>query len=398
MLIKIQEPHSPAPSIKGKALWSLGFRPFYLLASILSLLAIPLWLGMNQGLIQPGKALSGMTWHAHEMLFAYAVAVIAGFLLTAVPNWSGQATPRGRALASLVLLWLAARLLLPWAPLTLSAVIDLAFLPTLAWCIRRSLKAGNNRNNDFIPWILLALAAFNLAFYLAQMAFLPLDPMLPLLAVLNLITVLEVIIAGRVLPMFTRNAAPGVRQTRHPWLERWIPAMTFAASMANLLPLNGVILALMNLLLASLHLKRWLGWGPFSCWNKPLLWVLHLGYLCIALGFALSAGAALEWLPWMAALHVFAIGALGCLTMGMMTRSTLGHTGRMLRTDQLESTIYTAMLLAALLRIIPLCIPASGNYLYWLWAAATFWCLSFILFLLRYSRFLINRRTDGKPG
>jgi uncharacterized protein involved in response to NO len=398
MLITIQEPHSPPPPAASTALWQQGLRPFYLLASAFALLALPWWLGLNQGLLTSSSALPAVLWHAHEMLFGYALAVIAGFLLTAVPNWSGHKTPQGRGLAGLALLWLAPRLLMLYAPVWLYAVIDLAFLPTLAYCLRRSLKAGNNRNNDFVPWMLLTLATLNLAFYLATAGLLPLNPMLALLAVLNLITVLEVIIAGRVLPMFTRNAVPTVQQVRFAWIERWLPRLTLIGIMANLLPLPGGMLATSNLLLAAAHLIRWWGWAPLACWRKPLLWVLHSGYLCIAIGFALSAAAALNWLPWVAAYHVFAIGALGCLTLGMMTRSTLGHTGRMLKTDGLEAAAYAAMLLAALLRIIPLCLPVNGSYFAWLWAAGGCWCLAFSLFLARYTRFLITRRADGKPG
>jgi uncharacterized protein involved in response to NO len=394
-LLHFAPPSSP-PS--GLPLLRLGFRPFYLCAAIFACLAIPFWLAQAQGLISPGRGLSGMAWHAHEMLYGYAIAVIAGFLLTAVPNWSGQPTPSGRPLALLLMLWLSARLLLPFVPLWLAAGLDLLFLPTLAWVLRRSLRGGNNRRNDFIPRLLLALASLNLVFYLAQTGWLNINPLRPLEATLGLITVLEVIIAGRVLPMFTRNAVPQVRQQRFEWLERWIALSTLVVMMANLLPLTGWLLAPANGLLALAHLKRWLGWDPLACWRKPLLWVLHAGYLCVVLGLLLAAGAALGWLSWVAVHHMFAVGALGCLTLGMITRTALGHSGRPLETSNYEALAYAAMLLACCSRVLPLLVPLAGSYFSWMWLAGFFWCTAFILYLLRYVPILIKARVDGKPG
>lgn len=398
MLHSLLDPSPRSSPEAGKALWRLGFRPFYLLAAGFGWLAIPWWLLQLQGWPLGQSGLSGLAWHAHEMLFGYAVAVIAGFLLTAVPNWTGQPTPAGARLAALTLQWLLARLLLPFAPLWLAASIDLSFLPTLAWIVSGCLQRAGNRRNRFIPLLLLAMAALNGAFYLAQAGWLEINPLQPILATLALITVLEVIIAGRVLPMFTRNAIHGVRQTSTAWLERWIAPLTLLVLLANLAPVAGGWLASANLLLAGLHLMRWLGWGPLACWKKPLLWILHLGYLWIVIGLVLAALAAYGWLSWVAVHHAFGIGALGCLTLGMITRTALGHTGRLLQTGWQEGLAYAAMLLATGCRLVPLLNPNAGNLFFWLWCAGFFWCAAFTLYLLRYLPILIKPRMDGKPG
>jgi len=397
MALKQIEDETPALPLHGWPVWRLGLRPMYLLAASFALLAIPLWLLMFQGWIRV-SGLSGIEWHAHEMLFGYAVAVMAGFLLTAVQNWTGESTLTGKPLAALALWWLAARLLLPLAPLWLAAPVDLSFLPALAFILRRRLKRSSNRRNDFVPRLLLTLSALNAGFYLAHMGYLCINPLLPLQATLYLITVLEVIIAGRIVPMFTRNAVLGVVQSRVEWIERWVAPLTLITLLANLVPTTSWLLTAANLGLAGLHLRRWLGWAPFACWKQPLLWILHLGYLCIVIGFLLAALAGRGWIPWSAVLHLFAIGALGGLTLGMMTRTALGHTGRLLSSGISETVVYGAIMLAVVFRVTPLLLPNIGNYLTWLWAAAGCWSLAFMVYLLRYTPILISARADGKSG
>lgn len=396
MIPLLQPEPAPVPVQPSWALWRLGFRPFYLLAACFALLAIPLWLWLypRGGTVGP---LPGMLWHAHEMLFGYATAVIAGFLLTAVRNWTGLPTPDGWRLAGLVMLWLAARLLLPVAPLALVALVDLAFLPALAMTLRRRLLQSQNRRNLFVPRLLLLLTLCDLWFWLAA-AGLAGDARLPLQGALSLITVLEVVIAGRVVPMFTRNALPGTRQFRLEWLERSIAPATLAVLAANLVWPDAGWLAVPDLALAALHLVRLAGWGPARTWRNPLLWILHLSYLWLAGAFLLAALASLHRVPWSAAIHLLAVGALGGLTMGMITRTALGHSGRMLIAGRHETGAYLAMALAAVLRVLPLVIVVPGSYYGWLFATGLCWFSSFILYLLKYAPVLNQARIDGKPG
>jgi uncharacterized protein involved in response to NO len=396
-LLQLELPRQRPPQ-PGWALWCLGFRPFYLLAALFALVAIPLWLWQyTQGSWQtPG--LTGMAWHAHEMLYGYAVAVIAGFLLTAVRNWTGIDTPTGWPLAALVLLWLAGRILLPVAPPALAVPVDLAFLPALALSLRRRLRQSDNRRNDFIPRLLCVMALINLAFHLSMAGLLPINGMTLLQATLMLITTLEIILAGRVVPMFTRNAVPGVYQFRIEWIERIIAPASLCALLANLSPLPAGALITINLALAILHAVRWVGWGPFGTLFNPLLWVLHLGYGWIAAAFACYALVAGGLLPVIVPLHLLAIGTLGGLTIGMITRTALGHSGRPLRAGRMEALAYACLLLATLTRTAPLLLPLPGGYVGWLTTTGVFWCLAYVFYLWRYVPILNLPRADGKAG
>lgn len=392
------EASPPSPPVRGWALWRLGFRPFYLLAALFALAAVPLWLGQYTHGAWQGAGLTGMAWHAHEMIYGYAVAVIAGFLLTAVRNWTGIDTPSGWRLAALALLWLAGRLALPLTPAALGVPIDLAFLPALALVLRRRLRQSGNTRNAFVPRLLCAMALFNLGFHLAQGGYLPLDSMKMLQAALMLITTLEIILAGRVVPMFTRNAVPGIRQFRIEWIERSIAAASLCVLLANLTPLSPAVLIPANLALGLLHTFRWAGWGPAGTWRNPLLWVLHLGYGWIIAAFAFYALAAGGVVPSIVPLHILALGALGGLTLGMITRTALGHSGRLLRAGRAETLAYLSLTLATLLRIAPLTLPLAGSYLAWLTASAACWCLAFVVYLWKYAPILNLPRVDGKDG
>lgn len=396
MIPLFQPEPTPAPHQPDWALWRLGFRPFYLMAASFALLAIPLWLWLYPRGGTLGS-LPGMMWHAHEMLFGYATAVIAGFLLTAVRNWTGLPTPDGWRLAGLVLLWLAARLLIAVAPLPLAALVDLAFLPVLAVVLRRRLRQSQNRRNLFVPRLLWLLTVCDLWFWLAA-AGIAGDARPPLQAALSLITVLEVVIAGRVVPMFTRNALPATRQYALAWLERVIAPATLAVLAANLAWPDAGWLAGPDLALALLHLVRLAGWGPWRTWRNPLLWILHLSYLWLAGAFLLAALASLRLVPWSAVIHLPAVGALGGLTMGMITRTALGHSGRMLIADWHETGAYLAMAFAAVFRVLPLLGVAPEAYPGWLLAAGVCWVAAFIFYLLKYFTVLNQARQDGKPG
>ncbi|MBV8048203.1 MAG: NnrS family protein [Paludibacterium sp.] len=379
-------------------LWRLGFRPFYWLAAAWAAVIVPVWLGEFSGRLAPLPGLNGLPWHVHEMLYGYTVAVVAGFLLTAVRNWTGRPTPTGWPLAGLTLLWLAGRLLLPVAPLALAAPVDLAFLPCLAWVVRRRLRAANNRRNAFVPRLLLALAALNLAFYLPHAGWLALDPLLPLRTALMLVVTLSVIMAGRLHPLFTRNAVAPIKQYSSDRLERWIAPLTLAVLLADLAPLPAWVLAPANLALAGLHFWRGWGWAPLATWRKPILWILHLSYLALPCALLLAVPAAFGRLPWLVMEHVLGIGVVGGLTLGMMVRSALGHTGRALATGRLETLAFVALMLAVPLRVAYWLLPAAGGYLPWLWTAGSLWTLAFALFVWRFTPILNRARVDGKAG
>lgn len=399
-----------ATSLRPPAAWpvlALGFRPFYLAGAAAALLLLPLWLAVYAGLLALPLA-DPLAWHAHEMLFGFGAAVIAGFLLTAVRNWTGADTPRHLPLAGLVAVWLAGRLapfLLPGWP---AAIIDLAFLPLLGAALARPIFAMTVRKASQRPWlplvVLSLLTGANLLQHLGMLG--GPEQLLTVGRTLGLgtVAILIAVIAARIVPSFTMSGA-GIFVPAAPQRDRIALFVLILAVGLNvaavLLPLPAALLAALlaavNAAAALLHLARLQQWRSWQALRVPLLAILHLAYLWLPVAFALRAVAALnDSVPTALADHALAIGAMAGLMLGMMTRSSLGHTGRALKAGPVEIAIYAAITLAALLR---LCAGLHADWALPLLAAAGLaWETAFGLFLLRYAPMLLRPRADGKPG
>jgi uncharacterized protein involved in response to NO len=397
-LITLEDPRKKtAPP--GFALWALGFRPFYLLAALFAALAIPLWVvALSGGVALP---LPAMWWHAHEMLFGFAAAVIVGFLYTAGQNWTGLSTPKGIALAALAGLWLAGRVALLSSAGAMAALVDWLFLPAAALGLGLVLVRAGSRRNYFVLVILGALSLANLMFHLARLDFLALDPLRPLYAGLGLIVVLETAIGGRVIPNFTANGLrmagqASVQLIENDRLNRAAIAATLVAMMLWVIN-AGSWAAFFSCLAGMLQSVRSLGWKPWRTFRVPLVWILHLGHLWIPLGLFLLASAQLGWVPRSAPIHAFGIGATGGLIIGMMTRTALGHTGQMLIAGWVETLAYACIQSAAWARVLTLvAIPAAATG--GIHVAATLWSTAFLAYFVRYLPLLIRARKDGRPG
>jgi uncharacterized protein involved in response to NO len=390
---------TPTPS--GWPVLRLGFRPFYLGAAAFAVLAIPLWVALFLGQWQLTMALPPLLWHAHEMLFGFAIAVILGFLLTAVKAWTGLATPRGASLGALALLWLAARLAAVTGPYALYAVLDLALLPLVAVVLTRLLLQARNRRNLPLAGLLMLLALANGIFHLGLIGAVEIAPLTPLYAALSLIVMIECAIAGRVIPAFTMSATPGLKLKVRPSVERTALALTALALLLWVLApaaapwRTGSGLALS--LAAVAHMLRLLQWRPMITRHRPILWILHLAYAWIPLGLALLAAAQFGWTGATAGVHALAIGATAGLIIGMLTRTARGHTGRPLQVSRPEIVAYVLVMVAAVVRVfLPLAVPQ------WLpmalVIAATAWSLAFAIYLFIYAPWLLKTRLDGKDG
>jgi uncharacterized protein involved in response to NO len=395
VVLRLDEPHPPTPPA-GLALWQLGFRPFYLLASSFAALSIPLWALQYAGLL-PAPYLNGPMWHAHEMLFGFTLAVIVGFLFTAARNWSGQPTPTGAALAALALLWLAARLLVltPWG--WAAAAANVGFALAAAVALARPLWAARNRRNYFFVGLLLLLATAALAVHLQLLGVVTLPPWVGITLALDGVLFIMAVMAGRVLPMFTNNGVSGAQATRHPLVEKLALGSVLALLVADLLPLPALLLVALAAFGAAAHLARWILWQPWTTLRTPIVWVLHVAYLWIPVHLALRAAAALGMVPGSLATHALTVGAAGGLIIGMMTRTARGHTARPLRADRADIACYVLVLAAALVRVgLPLLQPAwsVGATL----ASAALWSAGFGLYALRYAPMLLRPRLDGQPG
>jgi len=394
-------PDSPTPARRparrGFALWNLGFRPFYLLAGTFAVITIAFWVAQFAGAFGAHTYLAGPAWHAHEMIFGYAFAVITGFLFTAVRNWTGEPTPSGAKLAAIAGLWLAGRILVvaPWP--ALAAIADCAFAVAAATGIAVPLIASRNRRNYFFIGLLLALGALNVTFHLAMAQSIELPAGRTLQVGLDLILFIIAVMGGRVIPMFTANGVPGTQPRRSLWIERSALAGVLALIACDLFGLPSIAVAVVAAAAAIAHAARLWLWQPWRTSKHPLVWILHASYAWIPIHLALRAPAAFAFVPDSLASHAFTVGAVGGLTIGMMTRTARGHTGRPLQASAMETAAYALVQCAAVARVfLPLIAP--GLYLAAIVLSGALWVTAFALFTVMYWPILSRPRFDGRSG
>ena len=393
--IHLDEPPRPAAA-QGFALWALGFRPFYLLASTFAALSIGLWALQFSGLL--GRPyLPTPLWHAHEMLFGFTVAVIVGFLFTAGRNWSNRPTPTGLPLAALAALWVAGRVLVltpfGWA----AAIVNAAFPLAAAIALAIPFIASGTKRNYFFVGLLALMSVAVMGVHLEQLGVVRFPGWAGIQIGLDVVLFIMAVMAGRVIPMFTNNGVPGANATKRAGLEKLALGSTLALLAADALQLPGGLLAALLAVCAAAHLARWSLWQPWRTLRAPLVWVLHAAYLWIPVHLGLRAAAALGWLPLSTATHALTVGAIGGLIIGMMTRTARGHTGRALLADRYEIACFAMVLVAAMVRVfVPLAAPgyAMGAVL----CSAALWSTAFAIYAVRYWPILTRPRIDGRPG
>jgi uncharacterized protein involved in response to NO len=380
-------------SISTYPVFSLGFRIFFLLAGFAALALIILWQQMTHGTISPPYFTKNF-WHAHEMLLGYTVAVIAGFLLTALSNWTGKITIQGENLIGLSLLWLYGRILPFYAgqlPNGLIALVDLAFLPTLTFVITKTLIQTKNYRNLIFVGFLGLLTLGNLMIHAQMLELCQNSAATGVQLVLATIVLMILVIAGRVFPFFVEKGLKGIFIPRNQTAD--ILAISSAATLflLQLADISGTFLALIALLAAGLNAWRLANWFVFRIWFVPLLWVLYLGYGWLILGFIFTAFAAWELILPSLALHAFTVGGIGVLTIGMMARVSLGHTGRAMKASNTIVIAFGLLNVAALFRVIlPAMIISWSNILIYL--ATLAWLTAFGLFLFMYLPILTAKR------
>jgi uncharacterized protein involved in response to NO len=391
----------PSPSPRGPAIVAKGFRPFFLLAGVFATAMLPLWLLALAGSFDPGGYLGAVYWHAHEMVFGYAVAVLAGFLLTAVGNWTQRETAVGLPLAGLCALWALGRVAMltaSWLPRGLAAALDLAFLPALAVTLARPILATKNRRNFVMVAVLVALWALDLSVHFDALGVLPGWRRRGSLLGIDLVALVMLIIAGRVFPMFTRNATRVETIRTVPALEVATVGSMLAFVALDIVWPDATVTALAAIVTALVAAARTLHWGARHTRANPMLWILHLGYAWIPLGLALRGIAHFTALiPAPVATHALTVGALGALTLGMMTRVSLGHSGRPIEASRTTTWSFALITLAALVRVFVPLVHAPW-YRPSLFLAGSLWSLAFALFTLGYAPVLTTPRADGKPG
>ncbi|MCM2278925.1 MAG: NnrS family protein [Oligoflexia bacterium] len=381
------------------AVLQLGFRPFFLLGASHAFLVIGAWVGYLQGWLPRLGAFDPVLWHAHEMVYGFASAIIGGFVLTAIQNWTGIPGVKGRPLALLALLWISARVLLaiPGAPLGLAAALDLAFYPALGLLLYPYFKDPELKVERVFYLFFSLFFAGNLLMHLHAMGFLTRGRQGALLG-LDTVLALIVFIGGRVIPFFTESSVARAQPRTRETVEIGCHVSMAAFLVADFLFQGSLVLAVAAFAAAALHLARLLGWQVRRLRRIPLIWVLHLGYLWLVIGFALSGLSALGWVAPGVAIHAFTVGGIGVIIHGMISRVTLGHTGRRLHPSAWSVVGFVLLNLSAVFRVFgPVLAPreALGTMLV---IAAGLWMAGFALFLAVQGPMLLAPRVDGRPG
>lgn len=398
-MIAIDEPDLPGKhflSLAGHPLLGLGFRPFYLIGAAFAAISIPAWLLRYYG-FAPGLTHIDLYWHAHEMVYGFAIAIIIGFLYTAGRNWTGLWTPRRGALAAIVLLWLAGRAAMLLAAPLPAALVDLLFLPVAAVPLYSVLRRSGNKRNLFLVALLALLAAGNMGFHAARLGWLTVSPLHMVHIAIMIIVIIETAIGGRVIPNFTANALRDTHPVTNERRDRITLLLTAGAGISWALALPGPFVAGLAVAAAAAQMTRLAGWKPLCTLHTPLLWILHASYAWLVLGLALLACAALGLVAASAAFHVLAIGSMAGLIMGMITRTALGHTGRMLRAGPSETVMYLLMQAGVAARLLAAVGPAALRDT-GLMVSAGCWSLAFLAYMMVYGPYLFSARIDGREG
>jgi len=382
------------------ALLSYGFRPFFLAAGIWAAVAMLLWIGLVSGLWTFSGGYGAVAWHAHEFLFGYVSAVLCGFLLTAIPNWTGRLPLQGRPLLALILLWAAGRIamvLTDQIGTGLAVSVDSAFLIALSFVILREIVVGRNWRNLPIVLLVSSLAAANLLFHVEALTFGA--PEIGIRIACAVIIGLIMLVGGRITPSFTRNWLARQGSDRLPAPMGRFDIVSLAVAALALLSWIGMpewratgVLLITAAVVQAARLARWAG---ERTWREPIVLILHVGYGFVPLG-GLILGASILWpdvVPRSGALHAWTTGAIGVMTLAVMTRAIRGHTGRAIVSTPATTLIYGAILAAALARIVaPVLAEVYSEVLI---VAAVAWITAFGTFVLVYGPMLLSAKRGG---
>ena len=378
-----------------------GFRPFFFLGALWAIVVVALWVAAMAGTVTLPTLIDPLSWHRHEMLFGYLSAVIAGFLLTAIPNWTGRLPVAGPALAALVSMWVAARLAMlfsAWTGATVALLLDVGFLLVLASLCAREVFIARNRNVPVVGAVLLLALASGVD-HAEALGVVATDG-LGWRAGFALVLLLITLIGGRIIPSFTTNWLKKQGQSRLPGQPSAFDAILIGATALALCcwifaigpGLTGPLLIAAGML----QLARLSRWGGLRTIADPLVFVLHLSYAWLPLGLILLGMSLLvPTQPASSALHALAAGAMASMTLAVMTRATLGHTGRELRAGVGTNAIYLLVTAGAALRVAAPWLPF--DYLLLIQIAGAFWGGAFLLFLAMYGPKLLGPRPDGRP-
>ncbi len=384
-------------------LFRMGFRVFFMVAALFSVAGMAVWMLQVVFALQIlPSVVSPSHWHAHAMIYGYGLAVIAGFLLTAIRNWTGIPTLQGVRLQGLVLLWVLARVV-PLMPVQsgvmIGAICDTLFILLLCVAITVPIVKAKLWKNLAVVGIVYGFLPGHVVFVLDQLGLFQDGQRIGLYVGFYLILILILLISRRVMPMFIERGIGGEVSLRN---RRWVDVSSFLLlllfALSDLFLNTPLLTACVAAVLCALYALRLWGWYHKGIWTKPLLWVLYLAYVWIIIGFGLKSVAVITGIDPFLALHAFAVGGMGMMTLGMMSRISLGHTGRnIMQPPSGLALMFLVLLICACVRVIfPLLF--TGFELLWVGLSQGLWISAFLLFLYHYAAILKNPRMDGKPG
>lgn len=400
--MQINEANNLNSSSNTFSLFNLGFRIFFLAAGIFAILSMAMWFAILQfHVVLPFASLSGSQWHAHEMLYGYSLAVIAGFLLTAVKNWTGVETLTGKSLAFIFGLWALARLLFLLGEhyLVIAAGFDILFSVVLIIAVAYPVFKTRQWNQGIILVILSLLLVFNTIFFLGAFGIVKHGLSLGIYGGLYIIIGLVLFMARRVIPFFIeRGVGYQVKLFNSKWIDSLIIVLWAGFFIAEILFSQKFIAALFALSLFIVSAIRLLGWHTRGIWSRSMLWSIYLACWFISLGFLLQAASYFSGVSEFLAIHAFSVGGVGLMTLGMMSRVALGHTGRdVSQPTKLISFSFWILALASVARVLlPLLDPS--HYVIWIGIAQILWITAFIIFTMVYFPILCKPRVDNQPG
>ena len=385
------------------ALFNSGFRIFFLAAGVFSVISMLIWLliySLNSG--PDLYHLNSLSWHAHEMIYGYTVAVISGFLLTATTNWTNRKTLTGLMLALAATFWFIARIspfLTYENNIEIMFVAETLFFLFLLVGITKPIIQSRQWQQLPVLFPVILLSVANTVFYAGELELIENGAYIGLYSGFYLILTLIFIMGRRVIPFFIEKGVDeNFSAKNYIWLDRVVIPVFVVYALLEVLKLNNSLLTILAAVLFILNSIRLYGWYTKGIWKKPLLWILFIAYLFITLGFALRLLSYFVNFSDFIVLHSYAVGGVGMITVGMMSRVALGHTGRnVFEPPVILSWVFGFIFLAAITRVVlPLLLPL--NYINWILLSQVFWVGAFALFVKVYAAMLINTRIDGRPG
>lgn len=391
--------HTQPKNLFNHPILGRGFRPFFFLGALYSFISLFIWGGFYAGhVVPPSFMLDPISWHAHEMIYGFTIAIVAGFLLTAVANWTGGAPARQIHLGLLCLIWIAGRIVMGFdfgLPASAVIAIEASFVPALAISLAIPLLKSRNKRNFIFLALLTILFVSDLTFLITQERWILYIPTIVIITMISLI-------GGRIIPAFTvaaiRRTGTEVFQT--PQMKLDISALISLVLIILTLAFLGtqnIVLACIAIASTIIHALRFRNYHTLKILNDPMVWILHAGYCWVIIGLAFIALSAIDLLPFSIALHALTAGAIGSMTLGMMCRVALGHTGRNLIATKLTTLIFVLIQISALIRVFGVAFfPEATTVL--IITSATIWSLCFAIYLYIYTPMLWKARPDGREA